>query len=169
MIDARLTNYGDSGGTWSYANTAYGTHVRTCTPSGGGADVSVFSAARYFPAALNVQVRLVHRIDSPMVVWPQDFLTSSDGRFTAYMQTDGNFAIYKAGSGVIWQSGTGGNPGARLSLQTDGNLVIYRTNGSAAWATGTFGANHYLRMQSDGNLVLYRGALAVWASNTCCQ
>ncbi len=51
----------------------------------------------------------------------------------ATMQLDGNLVVYN-GSGIpVWQSGTGGNPGAYLSLDWDGNLVIYAPNGTPLW------------------------------------
>jgi hypothetical protein len=62
---------------------------------------------------------------------------SGAGNFLA-MQTDGNAVIYSAGGGSVrWQSGTSGNPGARMVMQNDGNLVIYSTGGRVLWQTNS--------------------------------
>src|SRR5215468_9239908 len=50
-------------------------------------------------------------------------LVSTDGRYEAVMQTDGNFVEYGP-SGVVWNSRTG-VAGSHIVMQTDGNLVIY--------------------------------------------
>ena len=162
-----LTNHdvgigGDSGGGWSFDRRAYGSQKGSCS----GRDA--FSVADLYDEALGVRVRLSDTMTTNVTLHEEDRLVSTDGRFTAIMQNDGNFVVYQAGVGAIWASGTNGNWGARLVMQGDGNLVIYRTNGTAAWATMTFGSGHVLVMQNDGNLVMY-GAGARWASNTCCR
>ncbi|MFJ5235132.1 hypothetical protein ACIQBJ_35220, partial [Kitasatospora sp. NPDC088391] len=117
------------------------------------------------------------------VLWSS--LTGNNPGAWAYVQSDGNFVIYKAdgnpdtGTGALWSTRTWGNAGAYLELQTDGNVVLYRANGGngsgALWGadtmkvdtkltTGTrLTAGHWaqsqssvLEMQSDGNLVEYR-------------
>jgi len=52
------------------------------------------------------------------------------------MQTDGNLTVRGPQNELIWQSGTGGHPGARLVMQNDGNLVIY-DGWTAVWHTST--------------------------------
>lgn len=92
-------------------------------------------------------------------------LVSPDGRFTAALQTDGNFVTYGPGNRVLFATGTGGTAGARLAMQTDGNLVIYGNSG-ARWQTGTSGSGGVLALQNDGNLVVYAGGRAAWARTT---
>ena len=93
-------------------------------------------------------------------------IVSGDGRFTAIMQTDGNFVVYGP-AGAMWASNTS-TGGSFIAMQTDGNLVIYNPSGKAKWSSATAPSNgDYLVMQSDGNLVLYSGSgNALWASKT---
>jgi hypothetical protein len=49
------------------------------------------------------------------------------------MQSDGNLVAYAPGGRPVWNSGTGGNAGARLVMQDDGNPVVY-TGGRALWS-----------------------------------
>jgi hypothetical protein len=95
-------------------------------------------------------------------------LLSSDRRFAAEMQSDGNFVVYKPGRVAIWSSKTNGKGGVRLEMQGDGNLVVYNAARKPLWASGTNGKGAVRAvMQSDGNLVLYTSNLkAIWASNT---
>lgn len=66
-------------------------------------------------------------------------LTASDWACRMVMQDDGNLVIYDRDDGVLWATGTDGNPGAELRFQDDGNVVIYGQGGDALWATGTDG------------------------------
>jgi surface antigen len=97
------------------------------------------------------------------------YLKSSDGRFQAIMQSDGNFVLYGP-SGALWSSKTASaaNSGSYIVMQGDGNLVIYNPAGRATWSSATApSSGDFLAMQSDGNLVIYSGAgKALWASNT---
>lgn len=154
---------GDSGGGWSHTNRAYGSAKGHCN----GRDA--FSVADLYDEALGVRVRLSDTLNTGVTLHEEDRLVSSDGRFTAVMQNDGNFVIYQASVGAIWSTATNGNSGARIVMQSDGNLVIYRTNNTAAWATATFGSGHVLVMQTDGNLVMYGSGVAKWSSGTCCR
>ena len=96
---------------------------------------------------------------------PGQSIISGDGRFTAVMQTDGNFVVYGP-SGALWSSRTS-TPASFIALQGDGNLVVYDSSGVALWSTATEpSSGDRLVMQSDGNLVLYSGGQVLWASNT---
>jgi hypothetical protein len=123
---------------------------------------------------------------------PGHCLSSENGLFSFWMQTDGNVVLYD-GVGSIgddtditgqpppanvaqWATHTG--PGqftpSGLIMQTDGNLVLYDTSGQPHWASQTEGnPGAYLNMQDDGNAVIYRagstgqtGNDALWATNT---
>jgi hypothetical protein len=53
----------------------------------------------------------------------------------AFMQTDGNFVIYKKGSrSALWSSNTAGHPRASAVVQDDGAFVIYDNKG-VLWAS----------------------------------
>ncbi|MFF2743976.1 trypsin-like serine protease [Kitasatospora sp. NPDC058048] len=110
----------------------------------------------------------------------------------AYVQTDGNFVLYKsdgnpaAGTGALWGSNTWGQNGAFLKLQDDGTFALYKKNAAetvanSVWSATTFrsgtqlvaGQQVYakttrLAMQWDGDLVLYRLSdnAVLWHSNT---
>lgn len=96
------------------------------------------------------------------------FLVSGDGRFTAEMQADGNFVIYKPGHIAVWATNTFGHPGSHGQMQFDGNFVVVDPSGAPLWATNTAGhSNSLLRMQNDCNLVVYSSTwVALWASGT---
>jgi hypothetical protein len=94
------------------------------------------------------------------------YMVSANGWFALVMQTDGNLVEYSGASGAIWNSGTGGNPGARLVMQYDGNIVIYNSANAAIWSSGTSGVNK-LQVQDDGNIVAYNSSnQAKWNSGT---
>ena len=107
-------------------------------------------------------------------------LHSPDGRFTLWLQNDGNLVLYQDTT-PLWSTGTSATSptsGAEwLSNQNDGNLVLYNngvvtSSSQALFNTGTFGnGQSTLILQNDGNLVLYRNSdgAATWASNTCCH
>jgi surface antigen len=97
-----------------------------------------------------------------------DFLLSSDGRYEAIMQGDGNFVLYLAnqmGINALWSTSTAGKPGSTLQMQGDGNLVVYTAGSSAVWSSSTNpSTGDRLVMQSDANLVIYSGCgTAIWA------
>jgi hypothetical protein len=115
-----------------------------CTPGGvGGSDV----------------------LSSGDILWPGNYVDSTDGRFRFIYQTDGNLVLYGP-SGAIWATMTFDSPGS-VEMQTDGNLVMYNSSGSAVWHTYTYGASGaYFRMQNDGNGVIYAGSTPIWATDT---
>ncbi|MFB6894475.1 trypsin-like serine protease [Kitasatospora sp. NPDC056327] len=91
------------------------------------------------------------------------------------MQADGDLTLTHKNvpGGVIWATGTGGNPGAYLEMQPDGNLVLSTANAQPIWHSATWGnPGAYLSLQDDGNLVVYKrdgGPLAggsLWGSGS---
>lgn len=90
-------------------------------------------------------------------------LQSLDGRYTAILQSDGNFVVYGAFR-PIWSTNTSGTGADRLVLQNDGNLVLYRGT-TPVWSTQTAGSPaDYLALQEDGALDLYGPTGVLWAS-----
>jgi len=96
-------------------------------------------------------------------------IRSTNGRYLAIIQGDGNLVVY-ADRDPIWASNTAGKGPSTLVNQTDNNLVVYDQNGHPTWSSGTNGkgsGSTTLIMQNDGNLVLYDGSShALWASGT---
>ena len=90
-------------------------------------------------------------------------IVSSNKKWEAILQTDGNFVVYKNGKTPVWASGTHGHNPAFLIMQSDGNLVVYKGTGpndnkGPLWSSDTHGHNPaFLIMQNDGNLVMYKG------------
>lgn len=124
------------------------------------------------------QYSLVQQSDGNLVLYKApnaavwDTHTTGPG-VTTVMQADGNLVTYSADKKPLFNSETGGNPGAILAVQDDGNLVIYAPGGKALWSrhmfvgklpaswalqSGDIVRSHanrcYLGMQPDGNLVL---------------
>jgi hypothetical protein len=85
---------------------------------------------------------VLYRTDDNKPIWHTDtwarpFGTHYGGDY-AIMQTDGNFVVYSAEIGSIWDSKTNGRGENYLVVQDDGNLVIYATGTvNAQWASGT--------------------------------
>ncbi len=102
-------------------------------------------------------------------------LVSTNGRYQAIMQADGNAVVYDTiANKAIWNSGTAGKAqGGFLNVQTDGNLVVYDAAIKAQWDSKTAGGpatnrTFTLAMQDDGNLVIYdsQNGKALWSSLT---
>jgi glycerophosphoryl diester phosphodiesterase len=105
------------------------------------------------------------------VLYPNQSLTSADGRFILIYQGDGNLVLYRQFPGQerswLWDSETHGRPGGACVMQGDGNLVIY-LDGQAIWSSNTWGnPGSRLVVQNDGNVVIYRpDGRAIWATHT---
>jgi len=98
---------------------------------------------------------------------PGDKLQSSNGRYSLVYQTDGNLALYAAGSRFLWGSGTSSSPAGYAIMQTDGNFAIYGPDGRFQWNTGTTTAGSRLVLQDDGNLVVVTASgNQIWSNNT---
>ncbi len=115
----------------------------------------------------------------PDILGTGERLDSSQNKYYAVMQNDGNFVVYSRASinnqgrdNSIWASNTDrqGNAPYRVIMQNDGNLVLYDSTNTALWnsRTNQKGTWPYkLIMQDDGNLVVYdKTGAAIWASGT---
>jgi hypothetical protein len=102
-------------------------------------------------------------------LYPNQSISSCDGRFDLVLQSDGNLVLYQ-GTTPLWASNTVGRNSAEAIMQDDGNFVLYDATGAPIWASNTQGyPGAYLAVQNDGNLVVYSATNApLWASNTCC-
>ncbi len=84
---------------------------------------------------------------------PGQRLRSNNGAYEMYMQWDGNLVLYVTNGPVVWDSGTGGNPGSRLLMNAEGNPVVLRPDGQVLWHSITHGTPaDRLMLRSDGNL-----------------
>jgi len=104
------------------------------------------------------------------------FLVSSNGKYYARMQDDGNLCIYMGKDPEVYNCFWCsiplriGKAPYYLKMQNDGNLVIYDGNSKAIWASNTDkkGSGPYkLVMQNDRNLVIYdKSNQTIWISAT---
>jgi hypothetical protein len=99
-------------------------------------------------------------------------LTSSNGRVSLILQSDGNLLLRRNdafNAPVLWSTNLGWIPVCDYAImQWDGNFVLLDGHeGDECWSTRTSGhPGAYIVLQDDGNLVVYDGGVALWASNT---
>ena len=92
-------------------------------------------------------------------------LTSENGRFTAVMQTDGNFVLYD-GQYPKWSMNTRG-AGNYLIFQNNGNVMLTNEQQFEFWESNTRdqGATRFV-LTNSGNLVLYDADMnTIWSTN----
>jgi len=106
-------------------------------------------------------------------LFPNQSLSSADGRMVLQYQSDGNLVLYDTETSpwtALWSSGTSGTSPGFVAMQTDGNVVVYNGASVAQWSSGTAGnPGAFLVVQSDGNLVIYSdypNNLPLWATGT---
>lgn len=99
-----------------------------------------------------------------------DFVASSNRKYFAVMQSDGNFVLYhgsdpSAQGPAFWASNTSGQGQCFAAMQTDGNFVLYKGSdlahqGAFVWNSGRApGQGQYFAvMQNDANFVVYQGS-----------
>ncbi|ASZ14214.1 hypothetical protein KTO58_02900 [Chitinophaga pendula] len=96
------------------------------------------------------------------------YLVSANGRYSLFMQTDGNLVLYKLDGSILWQTNTGGHteyfriwmsPNGSLALLDRNNLIITTT------PTNTY-PGAFLQLLDTGNLVIYDGTTIIWSTNT---
>jgi pimeloyl-ACP methyl ester carboxylesterase len=99
-------------------------------------------------------------------LYPDNWRTSSNGRYKLYYQTGGNLVVLRDEIHAIWATDTG-SPGT-VTMQGDGNLVMLDADGNYVWSSNTWGNDGaFLVMQGDGNLVIYTAdGRAIWATGT---
>jgi Bacterial tandem repeat domain 1 len=87
-------------------------------------------------------------------------VSSTDGRYTLQLQTDGNLALMDSGANppkALWTAGTANTAASVALMQSDGNFVLYDQNVNVVWASNT--ANNpgaYLTVE-DGFLLIHAG------------
>lgn len=131
-------------------------HVKDIVPSSGGGSVGTSEyLGRDFLAP-------------DQRLYPNQYVTSTDGRHVLILQGDGNLVLYGPGYRALWSTATSGRSVHSLLMQGDGNLVLYGTGSQGAlWASNTAGrGSSTLRLQDDGNAVLYASGGATWSTGT---
>jgi hypothetical protein len=109
---------------------------------------------------------------------PGEAWHSCDGRFSLFMQTDGNLVLYEKDTdnendtpNALWATCTMGQDVAFMIMQADGNLVLYNTSEGASWNSGTSGyEGAYLVLGNEGTLSIdYPVGQTIWTANTWCH
>lgn len=123
-------------------------------------------ASGYSTSTLGLSAQGTDNLTPGETLTSGQYLRSADGRYTALMQSDGNFVVYAPGYRVLWNSQTG-NQGAYLDVLSTDNVVIYASDGTTLlWGISQGGITKFV-MQSDGNLVAYDATgTAVWYTGT---
>lgn len=111
------------------------------------------AAATNFPAGND-------NLYAPNSIFLSQQLVSTNQWYIARLGPEGDFFIraknQQTDLGFLWQTGTGGAGGYRLTMQSDGNLVLYTSDASVVWqtATGSIGSPatvaYHLLYFSDG-------------------
>ena len=127
---------------------ASGTYARSKTiGSGTRLRAGWWTQAKYTRLVVQLDGNLVmYRNSDGKAIWSSG--TSGHSGAYAYMQSDGNFVVYKSGGGpgsggALWSTGTYGHSGAYAIMQDDGNFVVYKSGGGPGlggylWASGTY-------------------------------
>lgn len=93
-------------------------------------------------------------------------VTSTNGRYRAIMQPNGNFELMAGDEKALWETYTSGK-GQVTSFGRDGNFVVFSENNQMAWTSNTADQADYLVCQNDGNLAIYNSQnLLRWSSNS---
>jgi hypothetical protein len=107
--------------------------------------------------------------------WPLDHVTSTDGRFTLQMQTDGNLVLvdYSVNPPApLWSTNTWGTSASLAYFQSDGNFAVLDVNGNFLWTSNTGGnPGADLFVLNDGNMEIAidaqeQGWIPIWSTNT---
>ena len=100
-----------------------------------------------------------------------DYLSSNNGQYFLWMQSDGNLVLYH-GSGPQNNRGYAGfstntkdSGGTVLAMQDDGHVVVYKSNPPKSKDEWVYKSesmrdsigNYFLNVQDDGNVVAYHG------------
>lgn len=165
--DGNLVEYDKSGNPlWSTNTSGGGNQIQLQTDgnlvmySSGGQPLW-FTSTSQIPNHLSyVNISL----SSIGLIFPGQAIQTANRQYTAVLQYDGNFVVYK-NSQAIWSTQTYGKNVAFGAMQSDGNFVLYSPSGTAVWYTRTAGSTSSMVMQPDGNLVIYGAdGSPTWAS-----
>jgi len=109
-------------------------------------------------------------------LFPNQFITSANGRYRLTLQGDGNLVVTRTATGIpIWAPIKSRDvPGGYAWLQGDGHFVLYEFKpaslNNVVWATGIFDLDRHhdarVVLENDGNLVVYWEQDVKWESQT---
>lgn len=99
-------------------------------------------------------------------LFAHDHVRSCNGKYTLWMQGDGNVVLYEEATGrPLWNTQTVGTKDPMLIMQLDGNFVLYDGAGTPVWHTSTHGHDGaMLRVEDDGNVIVWDGWTAIWGA-----
>jgi hypothetical protein len=98
---------------------------------------TMYSASRHYLLAMQADSNLVTYDVSgqwQVALWHTGTWPYNDPTVELHFQPDGNLQLISAGSGVIWESGTGGSGATRLIMGDDGHLHLLRPDGTDIWS-----------------------------------
>lgn len=97
------------------------------------------------------------RLAPNQVLFADQSISSTNGQYTLWYQSDGNLVLYRWDGFPVWHSNTGGTSPGMAVMQGDGNLVVYDGMGQYRWASHTEGnPGAYFAIQNNGRPVVYR-------------
>lgn len=122
-------------------------------------------AEEMFPTCKYIRGPIVpfvnNRLGPNETLLPSKGITSENGKYGLYFQSDCNLVLYDISGGnnnwkPIWASNTASQCSPKwLIMQGDGNLVIVDVNDKAVWASGTNGHDGaYLVIRDDGKIAI---------------
>lgn len=124
---------------------------------------SLFFFALTFPLASNMLKAT--ELAPGQTLYAGQSVTSANQKYSAVMQADGNFVIYRNDGLAIWSTNTTGLGAVRASMQADGNFVLYDANNNAKWQTATQGQDYHFFVDNLG-FGRVETAIPVWQSAT---
>lgn len=167
QTDGNLVVYNATGKALWYSNTNRGTSSKYSFKVSSSGIVGIYN---------NNEKKMLWSNNSEITngetLYRGDCFSSPDRKYTAIMQHDGNFVLYKIGSTytAVWSSGTSGKGAVRAVMQGDGNFVLYDSSGNDVWHTNTkYKTNHNYSMSiSSGSLCVRNKneSINVWSSKS---
>jgi len=105
-------------------------------------------------------------LEPNQALFAHEHVRSCNGRYTLWMQGDGNVVLYEEATGKpLWNTQTVGTVDPMLIMQVDGNFVLYDGAGTPVWHTHTHGHDGaMLRVEDDGNVTIWDGWTALWSA-----
>lgn len=94
-------------------------------------------------------------------------ITSSNGRYRFFLQSDGNVVMLDEDDQIKWQSRTSGSGAVRISMQADGQFVLYDASGEIVWSSVSYSEaeeGSEFEVLESGDWIIYRGGYIYYSS-----